>query len=200
MKVDDCDFSAAPVWPDAEWPRDRPSGVKPTRLADWHKQKPRYVDFGLPMQSERVETDSRPNGSVRCRIIEETTVTRQIIEVYCVKTFAFLRRKLSWKKVGVGVLAVGVVASAAVPILIPVHIAAAVIAGITTGGAGATAAGGGMLALPPSGPRRDPRTEEKDTFEVTTTKPWNRVLHSKAGPWRSCRATNSTHLECVQHG
>jgi hypothetical protein len=199
VKVDDCDFSAAPNFPGAEWPPNRPRGVKHTHIADIYVQKPRYVDLGPPTQSERVEIDSGSNGSVRCRIVKETTVTQRVIQVYCVKTFAPLRRKLTWKKVGVGVLVVGAVASLAVPVLWPLHIAALGAAGIIPAVGTAATATGGILALSPSNERPDPRTEKSDTYEETTDETRGLVLRSTAGPWRSCRDTDSTHLECVQH-
>lgn len=200
MNVDDCDFSAAPDFPGAQWPPNRPPGAKPTHIADYYVQKPRYEDLGPSTQSERVEIDSGSNGSVRCRIVKETTVTQRVIQVYCVKTFAPLRRKLTWKKVGVGALVVAGVAALAVPVLWPIHIAALGAAGIIPAVGTAATATGGVLALSPSNERPDPRTEKPDTYEQITDEPRSLVLRSTVGPWRSCRDTDSTHLECVQHG
>jgi hypothetical protein len=198
VTVDDCDFSAAPVWPNADWPLDRPVGVKPTRIADLYEQKSRYVVHGLPTRSEHVEVDSGPNGCSRCRIVEETTVTQQVVKFYCVKTFAPLRRKLSWKKVGMGALAVAGVASLAVPILIPVHVATIVATVINAAGASSTAAGTFFVTLAPAKERRDPHTEKTESYECLGGVRTEVTLIE--GPWRSCRATDSTHLECIHHG
>lgn len=199
MKVDDCDFSAKPVFENAGWPPETPPGVEVTRVADMYLQETRWVDVGSPTQSVRFETDSGPNDSARCRRVEETMVRQQILRIYCVKTFARSRKKLSRKMVGVGVLAVGVAATIACPILIPVHIAVAVTGALAAGGAAATATGGGILTLPPNKARRDPRTEERGTYECLDPE-LRTDVRSTAGPWRSCRGTDSTHLECVQHG
>ena len=200
MNVDDCDFSAAPNFPNAEWPPNRPPGAKPTLIADIYVQKPRYEPLGTPTQSERVEIESGPNGSIRCRIVKETTVTQRVIQVYCVKTFAPLRRKLTWKKVGVGALVVAGVAGLAAPILWPLHIAVLGAAGIIPAVGTAATATGTVLSMAPSKERRDPRTEKPDTYEQITDETRSLVRRSAEGPWRSCRDTDSTHLECVHHG
>jgi len=100
-----------------------------------------------------------------------------------------------------GVLVVGAVTSLAVPVLYPLHIAALGAAGIIPAvGTAAMATGGGILTLPPSKERRDPRTEKPDTFEEITDETRSLILRSTEGPWRSCRDTDSTHLGCVPHG
>ena len=147
VTVDDCDFSADRAFENAVWPLHTPSEAEVTRVADMYLQESRYIDLGLPVQSVRVEIDSRPGGSPRCRLVEETTVTQQILRVYCVKTFALLRKKLSKKTVGFGVRAVGVTAAVVFPVLLAAHVVAATTAAIVAGGsAGASATGGGILA------------------------------------------------------
>jgi hypothetical protein len=98
----------------------------------------------------------------------------------------------------VAALAVGALASLAVPPLYPLHIAAAVITGVSSGTGAATGVGT-ILTMFHANERRDPRTEQRETFERETDEPHTRVLHSTPGPWRSCRATDTRHLECVQH-
>jgi hypothetical protein len=197
VNVDDCNFSAKPVWENAVWPPDTPRGAKLTCVADYYEQKPRYENLGSPVRATRVETDSGPNGSARCRIIDETTVRQRVVRVYCVKKFAVLRKKLSKKAVGLGVLGLGVAATIACPILIPLHVAIVVAGSVGAGAAASTATGGAILALPPSDARRDPGTEEKLTYESRNTEERNRVLSSEKGSWRSCRDSDSTHLGCV---
>jgi hypothetical protein len=198
MKVDDCNFSAPPAYENAAWPLNAPSGAKVRRVADMYSQGERYIDVTPPTTSVHVETQLGPDGSARCRLVEETLLARRILRVFCVRTFALLRRKLSKKALGVGVLAVGVGAGLAAPVLVAAHIISAVAAGILAGGSsGAAAAGGGILTLPPDRGRRDLRTEEKDAIELVDDAVQSDV-RSTPGPWRPCRDTDSTHRECAR--
>ncbi len=197
MKVDDCNFSTSPTYENAAWPLNAPSGADVTRVADMYSQGELYIDIAPPTKSVRVETELGPDGSVRCRLVEDTLLARRILRVFCVRTFVLLRRKLSKKALGVGVLAVGVGAGLAAPALVAAHIIGAAVAGILAGGSsGAAAAGGGILTLPPSKGRRDLRTEEKDVIELVDDAVQSDV-RSTPGPWRPCRDTDSTHRECA---
>jgi hypothetical protein len=171
---------AAP--PRSRWPLNTPPEAEVTRVADMYLQESRYIDLGLPVQSVRVEMDSRPGGSPRCRLVEETTVTQQILRVYCVKTFALLRKKLSKKTVGFGVLAVGVAAAVVFPVLLAAHVVAATTAAIVAGGsAGASAIGGGILTLSPGKAPRNLATQEERVIELVDTDARSHV-RSTAGP------------------
>jgi hypothetical protein len=148
VTVDDCDFSADPAFENAVWPLHTPSEAEVTRVADMYLQESRYISIsGCP--SNRCASRLTQDLAARrvCRLVEETTVTQQILRVYCVKTFALLRKKLSKKTVGFGVRAVGVTAAVVFPVLLAAHVVAATTAAIVAGGsAGASATGGGILA------------------------------------------------------
>jgi len=155
-----------------------------------------WVDIGKPIPSVRIETNPGPDGSVYCRIVDDTKIRQQLFRVYCVKTFLRTRRKLSLKKVAAGVVIVGAVAASA-PFVLPVHLA--VITAIGAAGTSTSGLGTAVLTvLNPTKPGRDLGSEQIEPYPCFENTQRDRP--PVIGPWRQCHAADETHQECGQHG
>lgn len=199
MDVGDCVFSAKPDARNLSWPPEPPQGDNSERVADMYVQATEWVDLSNPVPTARIESNPGADGSMQCRIVDDAKVKQQVLYLCCVKTFVRLHRKVSWKNVVAGVVIVGGVAATA-PFLLPVHlIAGAAVAGIAAGGGGASVAGGAVLTvLNPARVRRDPRTEQPETYQLLGKQVRDRP--PSVGPWRTCRAVDGVHQECERHG
>jgi hypothetical protein len=197
MDVCECDFGGKP-FPNVEWPPNLPRGTKPPRIADLYPQETLYLDLDPPSRKSQVETEGSGEAS-RCRVVEKVTVTQRVVDIYCVRSFVIVRRKVSKKVIGAAIAGAGVVAVVAAPVLVTLHVVAAAGAAIIAGtGTGAVTAGGGLRTLSPK-TRRDPATEEKSVYEKNDNEVKTRV-YLEPGPWRACRDVDHTHMACVQHG
>lgn len=197
MNVSECDFTGKP-FPNAEWPPGLPRGTKAPRIADLYPQPTRYLDLDPPARKSHVETDGS-GASARCRVIDEVTVTQRVVHVYCVRSFAIVRKKVSKKVIGAAIAGVGVLTVVAAPVLVAAHVVAAAGAAIIGGaGTGAVTAGGGLRTLSPR-TRRDPATEETSVYEKNDNEVRTQA-DSTHGPWRACRDVDHTHTVCLQHG
>jgi hypothetical protein len=200
VDIGECVFSGQPTVSGKPWPQDTPAGVKSERVADMYVQTNKWVDIDNSIQSVCIETKPGPDGSVCCRIVDNTKVKQQLFRVYCVKSFLRTRRKLSGKKVVASVGILGAVAITA-PVILPVHlITAAALTAISAAGGGTSAASSVVLTvLNPTKPGRDLGSERIEPpypcFENT-----QRDRPPVIGPWRQCRDTDETHQECGQDG
>jgi hypothetical protein len=145
-----------------------------------------------------VETDGS-GVAARCRVVDEVTVMQQVVHVYCVRSFAIVRKRVSKKAVGAAIAGVGLLTIVAAPVLVAAHVVAAAGAAIIGGaGTGAVTAGGGLRTLSPK-TRRDAATEETTVYERDDNEVRTQV-RSTPGTWRACRDVDHTHTACLHNG